>query len=78
MLRGIPRTRTAGTRLVLNRQATSAHVGNEIDLFGSYQIAKGLTYGTGIAHLFAGQYLKQSTNKSYGYWIPYVFCTKTF
>lgn len=67
----------AGTRTVLNRKATSTHVGNEIDVFGSYLIAKGLTYGTGMGHLFAGQYLKQST-KGHGYWLPYVFCTKTF
>ena len=38
------------------------HVGNEIDLIRRLtSIDKGLIYGTGIAHLFAGEYLKQST-----------------
>jgi hypothetical protein len=66
-----------GTRNVLNRNATSRHVGNELDLIGSYQHNKGLVYGAGMAHLFAGEYLKQST-AGHDYWIPYVFCIRTF
>ncbi len=67
----------SGTRTVLNRNATSRHVGNEIDVFGSYQQSKGLVFGTGVGYMIAGSYLKQSTS-GYNYWYPYVFCTRTF
>ncbi len=67
----------SGTRTVFNRKATSRHVGHELDVFGSYQFTKSLVYGVGVAHLWAGAYLKQST-AGHNYWYPYVFCTRTF
>ncbi len=67
----------SGTRVVLNRKATSKHVGNELDMIGTYQHSKTLTFGGGLGYLIAGQYLKQSTN-GYSNWLPFAFCTRTF
>jgi hypothetical protein len=66
-----------GSRTVLNRKATSRHIGNEVDLNTSYQQSKNMMYGVGISYLFAGDYLKQST-AGHNYWIPYVYCKRTF
>jgi hypothetical protein len=64
-----------GTRTVLNRSATSRHIGSEIDVLGVFQFTKALSVGAGIAHLFAGDYLKQST-KGGGYNYPFLTWTK--
>ena len=66
-----------GARTILNRAATSSHVGWEADLFASYQQSKHLQFGAGFGHIFPGQYLKQSTSKS-GYSYPYVMWAADF
>jgi hypothetical protein len=59
-----------GTRIVLNRLATSSHVGSEADFQLMYLISKELSIGAGVGHLFPGEYLKQSGRNS-GYTFPY-------
>ncbi len=41
--------------------ATSRHIGEEIDLYGSIKLTTSLSLGAGVAHLFAGQFLQQAT-----------------
>jgi hypothetical protein len=64
----------SGTRTFLNRKATSTHVGQEVDLQGTYQFNKKLTFGLGFARLIPGEYLKQSS-PGIGYNYPYVTWT---
>ena len=66
---------SSGARTVLNRRATSTHVGMEADLQGLYQLSGSTSFGAGIARLFPGAYLKQSTAGS-AYTYPYMFWTK--
>ena len=66
---------SAGVRTVLNRRATSTHVGMEADVQGVYQFSSSTSFGAGLARLFPGAYLKESTaGKAYTY--PYLFWTK--
>ena len=67
---------SSGTRVVLNRKATSTHVGSELDLQASYVI-QGATITAGWGRLFAGQYLKQSSKGS-GYSFPFLMWLKRF
>jgi hypothetical protein len=62
---------SSGTAVVLNRSATSAHIGNETNTVGLYQWTKIWKFGAGYGHLFAGDYLKQSKT-NFGYSYPYV------
>lgn len=64
-----------GARSVLNRTATSRHIGSEISMMTVTQVTKTLSIGAGIAHLFPGGYLKQSTSGG-GYTYPYLSWTK--
>jgi hypothetical protein len=69
---------TNGGGLVLrNPSATSRHVGNEIDLQVSYRRPPHWQLGVGIAHLFPGEYWKQSSRGS-AVTAPYVFLTFAF
>jgi hypothetical protein len=67
----------AGTRTVLNRAATSRHVGAETDLVTTYQVSKTMTVGAGLGHMFAGAYLRQST-KAGDYTYPYLMWVNRF
>ena len=67
----------SGTRTVLNRNATSSHVGSELDLQGSYLFPGGVTVVMGYGKIFAGSYLKQSTGGG-GYQYPYLMWNKRF
>ena len=52
--------------------ALSTQIGNEADIYGTYEVNKRLQFGAGFGHLIAGDYLKQNTpggNASY----PYAF-----
>jgi Alginate export len=48
--------------------ATSRHLGTELDLIAEYQENRHVSYGFGFAHLFTGQFLKEATpGKDYNY-----------
>ena len=66
---------SSGTPTVLNRRATSTHVGREADFQALYQLSSNTGFGAGIARLFPGAYLKQSTAGT-AYMYPYIFWTK--
>lgn len=52
--------------------ATSRHIGREIDVTAEYQANRAMTFGFGYAHLFAGQFLKETSGgKDYNY--PFVY-----
>ncbi len=61
----------SGSLTVLNDHATSGHVGGEIDIQATCRLTKQLVWGFGYAHLFPGEYLRQSTDAS-GVTYPYV------
>lgn len=67
----------SGTRIVLNRAATSRHVGSEADFIALYKFSKMWTFGGGYGHLFPGEYLKQS-KASFGYSFPYLMFIGNF
>ena len=57
--------------------ATSRHIGQEIDAIAEYQPNRATRFGFGWAHLFAGQFLKQTSGgKDYNY--PFVYGTYQF
>ncbi len=68
---------SSGTRIVLNRAATSRHVGSELGVQASYAFSKIFKASAGLSHLYAGQYLIQSKG-SYGYNYPWVGFIGTF
>ncbi len=60
-----------------NPAATSRHIGTELDLIAEYKQNKHVTYGFGLAHLFTGQFLTESTHgKDYNY--PFAYATYGF
>jgi hypothetical protein len=68
---------SSGTSAVLDRKATSAHIGSETNTVGLYQYSKVWKFGAGFGHLFAGEYLKESKD-SFGYTYPYVMLLGNF
>jgi Alginate export len=59
---------SSGAIVLGARPGASRHIGNELDLVAEYQLNKGLTFGFGYARLFAGQFLKTTTQgHDYGY-----------
>jgi hypothetical protein len=67
----------SGGSAVLNRAATSSHVGSEINNVALYQWSKIWQFGAGYGHLFPGEYLKQS-KVTFGYTYPYVMFVGSF
>lgn len=65
-----------GAILVRNPRATSSHVGAELFAIGEYAMSNLIQFGAGYAHLFRGQYLRQSGCGSPSQ--PYVFLTYRF
>jgi len=55
----------------------SRHIGNELDLIAEYYLNKGLTFGFGYAHLFAGQFLK-TTTPGHSFIYPYAYFQYNF
>jgi hypothetical protein len=52
---------SSGVSIVRSAKGTAGtHVGQEADLFGTYQ-ASGWTFGAGVAHVFAGEFLRAVT-----------------
>lgn len=68
---------SSGVSLVLNRKATSGHIGSETNTVALYQYSKVWKFGAGLGHLFAGEYLKESKD-SFGYTYPYVMLLGIF
>jgi alginate export protein len=62
---------SSGSSVVLDRKATSAHIGSEANAVALYQWSKIWKFGAGFGHLFAGEYLKES-KAGFGYNYPYV------
>jgi hypothetical protein len=57
--------------------ATSRHIGREVDISAEYQFNAGITAGFGFARLFAGRFLKTaSPGKDFSY--PFVYLTYRF
>ena len=68
---------SSGTAMVLNRNATSSHIGSEINAVALYQWTKVWKFGVGCGRLFAGDYLKQS-KVGFGYTYPYLMFAGNF
>jgi Alginate export len=68
---------SSGSSAVLNRKATSAHIGREWNTVAVYQWTKIWKFGAGLGHLYAGDYLKQSKFGA-GYTYPYVMFAGAF
>ncbi len=57
--------------------ATSTHVGTELDLISEYKPNRHITYGLGYARLFTGTFLNEATKgKDYNY--PFTYATYVF
>lgn len=57
--------------------ATSRHIGHEVDIIAQYKVNEGITAGFGYARLFTDRFLKTvSPGKDYGY--PFVYLTYGF
>ena len=64
----------AGTRTVYDTKATSAHVGESIEMLSTVAVAKNTTVGFGVGTLFSGAYLQQAhKGDTFIYPIIYVF-----
>jgi hypothetical protein len=68
---------SSGSSVVLNRKATSNHIGSETNTVALYQWTKVWKFGAGYGHLFAGDYLKQA-KVGFGYTYPYVMFVGNF
>ena len=68
---------SSGTSAVLDRKATSNHIGSEINAIASYQWSKIWRFGAGYGHLFVGDFLKES-KVGFGYTYPYILFVGTF
>jgi hypothetical protein len=63
--------------LPANPNATSRHIGQEVDISAQYRLNKGITAGFGFARLFTGRFPKTvSPGKDYPY--PFVYLTYDF
>lgn len=67
----------AGAVFVRNPRASSSHVGWELNAQADWQISERLQLGAGLAHLFPGAYLKQSTPGA-GFSYPYLMWSYRF
>jgi hypothetical protein len=65
---------SSGTALFHNYKATSNHIGDEIDVYAQYAVAKALSAGVGYAYLFRGEYLEELSKTS----SSYTFVTWTY
>ncbi len=68
---------SSGAIAVPARPGASRHIGNELDLVAEYQLNKGLNFGFGYARLFAGQFLK-TTTQGHDYSYPYAYVEYNF
>jgi Alginate export len=68
---------SSGAIAIPARPGASRHIGNELDLVAEYEMNKGLTFGFGYARLFAGQFLK-TTTQGHDYSYPYAYFQYNF
>jgi hypothetical protein len=68
---------SSGAIAVAAHPGASPHIGNELDLVAEYQWGKGLSFGFGYARLFAGEFLK-TTTQGHGYTYPYAYFQYNF
>jgi hypothetical protein len=68
---------SSGAIAVPAHPGASRHIGNELDLIAEYQLNKGLSFGFGYARLFAGQFLK-TTTQGHDYSYPYAYLEYNF
>ncbi len=68
---------SSGSSLVLNRKATSNHVGAEVNTVALYQWTRIWKFGAGYGRLWAEGYLKQSKD-DVGYKYPYLMFVGSF
>ena len=68
---------SAGNAIVLNRQATSSHIGQGPDTQVSWTIGRYGQVTAGVAQVVAGAYLRQS-GKGSGYLYPYLGWSRQF
>jgi hypothetical protein len=68
---------SSGTRVVLNRKASSRDLGWEPDVYVAYTVTRDLTLGAGVGILFGGGFVKQSTDVT-KLWTPYGTFTYKF
>jgi len=68
---------SSGSSIVLNRKATSSHLGWELNSVALYQWSKIWKFGGGLGHLWAGDFLKQS-KYGLGYTYPYFMLVGSF
>ena len=67
-----------GRAIVRSDKGTAGrHVGQEFDLFGTYQPVKGLMFGTGVAKLVPGEFLNKTTPNPHTLYF-YVFQSYSF
>jgi Alginate export len=60
-----------------NPNVTSTHAGTELELIAEYRQSKHVTFGFGLAHLFTGAFLNQTTpGRDYNY--PFAYSTYIF
>ena len=67
----------SGTRIVFNPKATSAHVGESVEMMATATLTKSTTFGFGVGTLFPGQYLKDS-QKDQAYTYSYIYWSQKF
>jgi hypothetical protein len=63
--------------VVSTKGVAGRHVGQEFDLFGTFQASRGLQLGTGVAHVLAGEFLKKTMPRPDTTYF-YVFQSYTF
>jgi hypothetical protein len=68
---------SSGTSVVLNRKASSSHIGSSVGATAMYQWTKVWKFGAGYSQLFVGDFLKES-NTTFGYRYPYVTFVGSF
>jgi len=68
---------SSGAIEVLAHPGANRHIGNELDLVAEYQLNKGLSFGFGYARLFAGQFLKTTTD-GHDYSYPFAYFQYNF
>jgi hypothetical protein len=66
-----------GVAIAAKPNATSRHIGTELDLIADYKQNQHITYGFGFAHIFTGKFLNQATpGKDFNY--PFAYVTYIF
>ena len=66
-----------GAVTVKNTKATSAHVGESVEMMATATVTRTTAIGFGVGTLFPGEYLKQA-KKDQAYIYPYISFLKTF